>query len=919
MKKQFVLSLYLILFTFATATAIEPIGVLGGTSLGQTQFLPDGTVLGVVRNGIAIIDIDTDSVIVHFAEDSSSIRYLNVSPDGQNVVILRNMLGREDMVELWDITARTKLRQWPLAGPRQWSGQPFDAVFNPTKPEIAIHNGEDNIILWNWETDEILPEFTDERRPIEPCYSRSYIRSGENWQIIANTSTIATDGASGNYTELSGSFTDSGETQRLTSCDNIAPFILSMAFSPDGRFLVVGSKRPDAEIWDMETRQLVGHLKGHGSWVSAVCYSLDGRWIASTEPGSTRVYLWDAQTHQLIRHWHSGEPNPGADTFQLFFSPDSQRLYASTKENYSGYQQSWNDRVRVWDVQAGKQLHEFKPEPVALETVSISPDESRAILQYHDGITVLWDMTKDRRLKLWVDFLRGPDSLRLSPDGKSLIKVLDSVIKIWDIPSQSLRRAIFQGEQNYSETLAISPNSQTFAVGLDGYGIEIRDIYTGKLKVFIPNVSHLSNCAFNQAGDRIAAYIYPFLTGIDSSAITIVDIDNPQNQEHLNTSDGISSSQVRKIAFSDDDQYLAVATQRYRIDLWRRIEGKYAHYIKLFSNIPLNRYNFDSSLEFGRTPDNKLILVIGGREQVFAWQIGDEVKQLFVLNASGPARFSNDGRYLFFNREGRLQIWDWRQKKGIEHGFMSEYLTVSRDGSVILTLDYETRRALIWNGRTLLPSEPILSSDVNRDGVVNILDLVQAASQFGQIGSNLTGDVNGDGKVDVSDLGHIGSHLGEYVVALAPSGDDSNPIANYDASKVRRQFQALIALESLEPPSRGAHLARDLLKAWLSRMKPPVTETKLLPNYPNPFNPETWIPYQLAEAAHVRIRIYDVLGHLVRELDLGEQPAGNYLSRQHAAYWDGQNDMGEVVSSGVYFYTLEAGDYRRARRLTVVR
>ena len=92
----------------------------------------------------------------------------------------------------------------------------------------------------------------------------------------------------------------------------------------------------------------------------------------------------------------------------------------------------------------------------------------------------------------------------------------------------------------------------------------------------------------------------------------------------------------------------------------------------------------------------------------------------------------------------------------------------------------------------------------------------------------------------------------------------------------------------------------------------------MLPNYPNPFNPETWIPYQLAEAAHVRIRIYDVAGHLVRELDLGTKPASSYLSQSQAAYWDGRNDMGEAVSSGVYFYTLEAGDYQTTRRMTVV-
>ena len=913
MKKRFVLSLCLTLFTPAMTAAVEQIGSIEGDFLGQARFLPDGTVLGAMRGGIGIIDADTDNVLVHFAQDSGGIRHLSVSPDGQKAVIWRNVVGREDMVELWDVTTQKKLHQWSLAGPGGWSGQPFDAVFSPTEPVVAIHNGEDNIILWNWETEEILREFAKGRRPVEPCYSRSYIRSGESWQSLPNTSVTTTDDNSGNFSSASGTWSELGETQRHTSCSDIAPFILSMAFSPDGQFLVVGSKRSDAEIWDMETLQLVGHLKGPGSWVSAVCYSPNGRWIASTEPKSTKVYLWDAQTHQLIREWHSGEPKPDADVFQLFFSPDSEHLYAITKEH------NWSDRVKIWEIQTGAQFHEFKPEPVGLEAVSISPDESRAILQYRNGITVLWDMVQNRQRRLWVNFFGGTDGLRLSPDGKSLVKVLDTVIKIWDIPSRSLRRVIFQGEQDYSMTLAISSDSQTVAVGLDGYGIEIRDIYTGELKTFIPNVSHLSNCAFNQAGDRIAAYIYPFWTDIDKPAITIVDINNPQNQEHLNTSDNISNAQIRKIAFSDDDQYLAVATQKYRIDLWRRLEGKYVHYTKLFSNIPLNRYNFDSSLEFGRTPDNRLILVAGGRRQVYAWQIGDEVKSLFVLNASGPAQFSGDGRYLFFNREERLQIWDWHEKKGITYNSLPKYLTISRDASVLLTLDYEAGRVLIWEGWSLLSSELSVSYDINLDGAVNILDLVQAASQFGQVGTNLSGDVNGNGRVDVSDLKHIGSRLGENAAAPALPIDDLTPIVSYHAADVKRQFQALTALESLENPSRGAHIARDLLKVWLSRLEPSVTETKLLPNYPNPFNPETWIPYQLSEDAHVRIRIYDVAGHLVRTLDLGTKLAGSYLSRQRTAYWDGSNDIGEEVSSGVYFYTLEVGDYRTTRRMTVVR
>ena len=145
----------------------------------------------------------------------------------------------------------------------------------------------------------------------------------------------------------------------------------------------------------------------------------------------------------------------------------------------------------------------------------------------------------------------------------------------------------------------------------------------------------------------------------------------------------------------------------------------------------------------------------------------------------------------------------------------------------------------------------------------------------------------------------------------------SLPIISYQASNVQRQFQALASLELVTSSSHGAHIARDLLKAWLSRLDLPVTETKLLPNYPNPFNPETWIPYQLAESTHVRIRIYDVAGQLVRTLDLGTKPAGSYLSREGAAYWDGRNDTGETVSSGIYWYELDTDSFSATRKMVV--
>ena len=97
------------------------------------------------------------------------------------------------------------------------------------------------------------------------------------------------------------------------------------------------------------------------------------------------------------------------------------------------------------------------------------------------------------------------------------------------------------------------------------------------------------------------------------------------------------------------------------------------------------------------------------------------------------------------------------------------------------------------------------------------------------------------------------------------------------------------------------------------------TETELLPNYPNPFNPETWIPYRLAEDAFVTLTIYDTAGRVVRSIDVGYKPAAAYESRSKAIYWDGRNEFGEQVASSVYFYHLSAGDYSATRKMLIVK
>jgi hypothetical protein len=93
----------------------------------------------------------------------------------------------------------------------------------------------------------------------------------------------------------------------------------------------------------------------------------------------------------------------------------------------------------------------------------------------------------------------------------------------------------------------------------------------------------------------------------------------------------------------------------------------------------------------------------------------------------------------------------------------------------------------------------------------------------------------------------------------------------------------------------------------------------ILQNYPNPFNPETWIPYHLASAAEVSIRIYNVSGQLIRTIELGKQTAGYHVNRNRAAYWNGCNESGELASSGVYFYTIQAGDFVSTRKMILLK
>ena len=200
--------------------------------------------------------------------------------------------------------------------------------------------------------------------------------------------------------------------------------------------------------------------------------------------------------------------------------------------------------------------------------------------------------------------------------------------------------------------------------------------------------------------------------------------------------------------------------------------------------------------------------------------------------------------------------------------------------------------------------------DINRDGEVNIQDLVLVAGKIGtskKTNQQCPEDVNADGNVNILDLILVANHFGEQS-PTAPA------VKDLTAEQIQNWLAEAIQADDGSPVFRqGIGVLEILLRATLPK------QTALLPNYPNPFNPETWIPYELSESANVVITIYNSVGIAVQTLDLGHQAAGVYHSKNRSAYWNGCNHLGEQVASGAYYYVLSANTFRATGKMLLLK
>jgi len=243
----------------------------------------------------------------------------------------------------------------------------------------------------------------------------------------------------------------------------------------------------------------------------------------------------------------------------------------------------------------------------------------------------------------------------------------------------------------------------------------------------------------------------------------------------------------------------------------------------------------------------------------------------------------------------------------MEHSALSNTFTLDTRDSSSISMEHSALSNIFT-----LDTRQTPRWDVDGNGVVDMDDIMLVVHSFGKPGKGTPVDMNDDGNVNIIDLIIISAHFGEKTSQGAPS-----LVKMPDETQVDMLRQWIESAQKANDGSEDFRKGISVLKSLLDSIIP--AQTALLNNYPNPFNPDTWIPYQLRDDSDVCITIYDANGRIIRNLDLGHKSAGVYVTKDRSAYWDGKNESGEAVASGLYFVVLRAGAYQKTQHIVMIR
>ena len=517
-------------------------------------------------------------------------------------------------------------------------------------------------------------------------------------------------------------------------------------------------------------------------------------------------------------------------------------------------------------------------------------------------------LTERQESVLSVAFHPDPDHSDLLAVGRS-----DGTIELWDTSTPKLLHTL-KGHTDIVFMLAFSPNGNILASGSADGTVrlwntidignqtrieELQDPFTGHTDLVL-------SLTFSADGKTLAS-------GSRDGTLWLWNLSDLNKIEQHNIFPGTPLPPVLSLAFSPIESSPVLATARADtvIRVWNLRTGELMHAFRGHEDLVTSlAFNADGSLLASGSADNTVQLwdtsaiISTGKSLHEFTEHEDWVNSVaFHETTLASAGFDNT-----------IFLWDIDTKKLLytltEHRGSVEAIAFSRDGETLASGGHDGK-VLLWE---LTP--PQIEADVNDDGNLDIDDLKKVDSLLGMTGRN-TADANGDADVNGDDIVNIADLvLVSYAIFCTKVGAAPSAYMHAEALLTTEQVQQWLTqarlLEETSPIyQRGILMLEQLLAALTPK------QTSLLANYPNPFNPETWIPYQLAADANVTVSIYAVDGKLVRTLELGHQAAGSYQTKSRAAYWDGRNNLGERVASAVYFYTLTAGNFTATRKMLI--
>ena len=664
--------------------------------------------------------------------------------------------------------------------------------------------------------------------------------------------------------------------------------ITSLVYSSDSATIATGCRDGRVRLWDVETGTIRRTLEHPNvDFVYEVAYSPDDTMLASAS-NDWKVRLWNVETGAIIRTFtgHNSEVR------NVTYSPDGTTL-ASADENQT---------LIIWDAATGTRRYTFKGahEPgLTIPGVNLvySPDSATLVSGYTTYLN-LWDVaTGTRRHRLQGSSIYLIGSI-YSPNGTTLAGPFLDNIKIWDAATGTLLHTLAE-PPNSGLNSAYSPDSLTLISG-GGSSVHVWDVATGSLIDILQSDQHVAAVAYSPDGTLIASGGYRgYLSIWDAKALTRIHV----------LSTGITGVAHWPV-YSPDSATLA-GWGSSNVFLWRFTPPPPPI---IFTPSEVD----DQTFTLG-TPVSLTLPTATGGTPPYTYTLAPTLPLGLSFDpiANGPGYIS--GTPIAVTPATRFT-----------------YTATDATGAfadLTFTIEVIEERGV----------DPL---DINGDGRVDVLDLVWVAVSYGMRGNNLPADVNADGVINVQDLVAVAAAIDAGAVLPTKIAEDvlfaaEAPAAEFEAgagapvigfNTPRQTAYGINAYGNVADALADARafagddvrlgkwmpLLEELLHL-LTEMQAIPDTTALLPNYPNPFNPETWIPYHLATAANVTVTLHDVRGSVVRELALGHQSAGVYESRGRAAYWDGKNQIGEKVASGLYFYTLTAGDFNATRKLLIAK